>query len=251
MNQAPPTTDSTPIQSRAQLLQAYSSEGWNTVPGWLYDGAKQLISMVDLFQKKQDIQGNLGEIGLFEGKLFILLSLMARENENCFGVDFFGVERPEDVNIETRRSRIQGHIEKHIGEHPWVDILTSDSTLVSAEQLQAGAKGKYRLFSIDGGHDTDTVYHDIKITAASLAPGGVILLDDYFDPGNPEVSVGTCKYFFKESPTIAPFLIAGNKVFLCDKDYHERYYNQFSKVAEHAIRAHTDMLGHKVIVYKI
>lgn len=236
------------ILTREELLKAYLKDGWKTVPGWLYDGALQLIRMIDIFQKSQGFKGHIGEIGLFQGKLFILLSLMAREEERVFGVDLFGKFQKEG---DDRLSVILENMRQHMGEHPWVDILSSDSTLVTAAQLEEHVGGKYRIFSVDGSHEEDVVLHDLTIAAESLAPGGVILLDDYFDPGNPGVSVGTCRYFFQENSTLAPFAAAGNKLFLCDKNAHQAYFDQFCKVGKKAIRGTPEMFGYKVVVYLI
>ena len=236
------------LLTREDYLRAYMDGGWEQVPGWLYDGARQVIRMTDIFQKQRGIEGHIGEIGLFRGKLFIMLALMARDQEKVFGVDLFGTFQSEG---DDRLSVIHENMRQHMGEYPWVDILTSDSTLVTAAQLQEQVDGKYRLFSVDGGHQEPVVFHDLSIAAESLAPGGVILLDDYFDPGNPEVSVATCRYFAQGDSLIAPFAIAGNKVFFCEKHAHEAYYQQFSSIAQHAVRNHNMMFGAKIIVYQV
>ena len=56
--------------------------------------------------------------------------------------------------------------------------------------------GPLRFFSIDGGHLSHIVKHDLETAALSITDGGVIILDDYFNPEFPGVSEGTNRYFF-------------------------------------------------------
>ena len=66
--------------TREDALTAYLDGGWKEVPGWLYDGALHITRMIDLVQKRVGIQGHIGEIGLFQGKLFILHFLDGENN---------------------------------------------------------------------------------------------------------------------------------------------------------------------------
>ena len=40
------------------------------------------------------------------------------------------------------------------------------------------------MFSVDGGHSTDVALHDLRLANEVLVDGGIIMLDDYFDPSH-------------------------------------------------------------------
>jgi hypothetical protein len=62
------------------------------------------------------------------------------------------------------------------------------------EGLPAGARN-VRIFSIDGCHTEEATFSDC-VLAGSVAtkPGGVIMVDDVFNPHWPGVSVGLLKF---------------------------------------------------------
>ena len=197
-------------------LKIYIEGGaWQDVEGWLYPNAMQLIEYIDRCQDKMDVRGNLGEIGLFHGKLFIFLYLLARREENVVGVDLF----VED-NWDTFHKNLEPYI--YPGKDPV--IVKSDSVELTADAFIDLAGGPYRILSVDGGHLVDEVLHDLRVANAVLAEGGVLLLDDYFDPRWHGVSEATNRFYLGDDDIrIAPFLYAGNKTFFATTPHHRAY----------------------------
>ena len=60
-----------------------------TIDGRLYLKALRVTNFIDQCQDALSINGNIGEIGLYFGKSFILLYLSARKEEKVIGVDLF------------------------------------------------------------------------------------------------------------------------------------------------------------------
>lgn len=191
--------------------------GWETVDGWLYLKALRLTDFLDQCQDVLSIKGNIGEIGLYFGKYFFLLYLSARKEEKVIGVDLF--EFPEwEQKFHTGLARW-----KHAGTEPF--IVKRNSLEVTADQLLGWAGGPYRLFSVDGGHSMEVALHDLRLANTVLAEGGVVMVDDYFDPKFPGVSEAVNRLFLlhRDELRVAPFLITGNKLFLATTAYANLY----------------------------
>lgn len=57
-------------------LQRYLRKGNKRVEGWLYQVDAQLVRAIGDIQTKNGISGSVGEIGVWKGRLFILLYLL-------------------------------------------------------------------------------------------------------------------------------------------------------------------------------
>ena len=217
---SPPSVDLSQIRwSDAQTLrQDYlDGGGWETIDGWLYLKALRLTDFIDQCQDALSINGNIGEIGLYFGKYFILLYLIARKEEKVIGIDLF--EFPEwEEEFHTGMSRW-----KHEANKPL--IVKRNSLEVTADHLLEWAGGPYRLFSVDGGHSMEVALHDLRLANSVMAEGGVVMVDDYFDPKFPGVSEAVNRFFlmYGDEVRVEPFLITGNKLFLATTEYGKLY----------------------------
>jgi hypothetical protein len=216
--------------------------------GWFYPGAMLLMANLDAWQKSRGVEGNFCEIGVAQGKSLIQLCLMMRDGERTFGFDSFArTDRPDDE--EKARANLSAHVRDLSG----VTVTKADSRDLTAAQLKQLSPAGFRMFSVDGSHDEATVYNDLLLAIGTLANGGLLLLDDYFDRKFPGVSVATNRFFLESDPApIAPFAIAGNKVFFSTKPDHAEYLRFLKEKSVPAIVERTDsMFSAEVIIYKI
>ena len=72
---------------------------------------------------------------------------------------------------------------KHEANEPL--IVKRNSLEVTADHLLEWAVGPYRLFSVDGGHSMEVALHDLRLANSVMVEGGVIMVDNYFDPKFP------------------------------------------------------------------
>jgi hypothetical protein len=54
-------------------LSSYLRHGHKRVAGWLEPGAAEMIVSVDRAQRQRNVAGNVAEIGVHYGRLFVLL----------------------------------------------------------------------------------------------------------------------------------------------------------------------------------
>ena len=130
-------------------------------------------------------------------------------------------------------------------------IIKRDSLQVETKELIEKANGPYRMFSVDGGHSTDVALHDLRLANEVLVDGGIIMLDDYFDPKFPGVSEAVCRFFLLHSGEVrvAHLFITGNKLFLETTNYAQLYRKAIDDAIDRAREEVWDaeVFGSKVI----
>jgi len=188
-----------------------------------------MITAVSQLQIDHRISGNIAEIGVYHGKLFILLYLLSRDTERAVAVDLFA-----DENY-SRGSSAQfiTNLRRHADDERLV-LHQGDSIAIDSERLIKLAGGHCRLISVDGGHTAEITMHDLATAEGTLCPGGVVMLDDFFNEMHPGVSEGTYHYFSK-CRRIAPFAIGANKVLFCHRGYEHCYIQALRKLAKETV----------------
>jgi predicted O-methyltransferase YrrM len=219
-------------------LSRYLKHGHKFVSGWLFPGAVKLLVALAKAQEEWGIEGNVLEIGVHHGKLFILLSLFSRDGEKAVAVDLFA---DQARNIDQSGSGDLEKFEKNVKQHSdysRVVIHSGDSTELTSSTVIGLGGGPFRFISVDGGHTPEIAAHDLSTAEGALAPGGVIILDDCFNEFWPGVSDGVHDYFSNTKRTIVPFATGGNKTFFCGAEFAARYIEAIrtvpTKIAMHS-----------------
>ena len=65
---------------------------------------------------------------------------------------------------------------------------------------------------IDGGHTSRETYNDLELCSRALQPGGLLALDDYFNPAFPGVCEGAIKFWLAHPGALTPVAAAFNTV---------------------------------------
>jgi hypothetical protein len=200
---------------------AYATHGLWRIPGWANSLTLYLFSEVDRIQRELGIEGHPGEIGVYHGRTLVALGLLARRGETVVGIDGFGFAPPGPGSY----GPVSTHIARQLrGTDAQVKLVKADSRTLTTDDLLAASGGPYRLFQVDGGHDAQTVAHDLAITAPALHPGGVLVADDVFNEMYPGVNEATRAFISTEAPDgFVPFLAGGGRVFLARREYAARY----------------------------
>jgi hypothetical protein len=210
--------------AKSTPLESYLSSGMNKVEGWLLNDAVDLLLLLNSAQKRLQVTGNLGEIGVWQGKLLILFCLLADSAEEVVGVDSFVHCTPPQLCEE----RLADNMSAYAPGFDRLALIKKDSKLLSPDDIRRNAQG-YRLFDVDGDHSSEGVYNDLVLASKVINPGGIILVDDYFNDTCPGVSEGTCRYFFENlDSNLSPFAISGNKIFITTKDHYDAYCSVIS-----------------------
>jgi hypothetical protein len=192
-------------------LQAYIERGHKAVNGWLEPLAVDLIATLSRQQAKLGISGGIGEIGIHHGRLFILLHLLRQANERSAAYDLFDMQEENvDASGLGDKAIFLDNLRRHGCDVERIVVKSRNSLHMTAAEVRADA-GPMRLFSVDGGHTADITASDLALAEASLCPGGIVILDDYFNQAWPGVSEGAARYLGSGTSTLVPVAIGGNK----------------------------------------
>lgn len=191
----------------------FARKGRHSVLGWLSQLDAEIMIELLAAQDRAGLGGACAETGVHHGKSFILLALANPGTKN-YAIDLFG---RQDLNLDASGSgniaRFRANL-RVFGIDEGNVVIDARKTLdVSPEDISA-AVGLVRLFHVDGGHHKAVVQNDLALAEATIAPHGIVVIDDVFRPEWPEVSSGLFEYLAAGSGLV-PFAIGFNKTFLC------------------------------------
>jgi hypothetical protein len=229
-------------------LERYIKEGFKTVDGWGIDSELiELFILVDQFQKKENVSGPLCEIGVHHGRTLILLGLLANSGEKVVGIDLF--EDGQEHNLDLSGSGSYKQLKKNTDIHaPGInfEIVKGNSFRLTNDVLKIMRDS--RIFHIDGGHFFEVVLNDLTIAQDIVGLGGVIVIDDYWHSGFPEVQEAVHRYFWSSSNLKAiPFAVGKNKIFLVGCAYKSKILNYFKERLPQNKKKTVRVMGYEAI----
>jgi len=235
--------------ARRRQLRGYLDHGLRSVSGWLDKRSARIIATLGAYQSAQGIRGALGEIGVHHGKLFILLDLMRTADETSFAVDLFD---EQDQNVDQSGlgdyARLLHNLETFSGGMSGVKIVKGSSLALQASELLALC-GPARMFSVDGGHTAACASNDVALAEQATIDEGIVIVDDYFNPMWPDVSIGVSQHIFQNGSQLRPFAISPNKLYLARVPCHDRYRAVLRERARRYFLKTSEMYDHAVDIY--
>jgi len=245
-----PTIVRTSLPKTSYSEYTKRSGPWTRIDGWNAEGAFTALARINAVHKKCGISGNIGEIGVHHGQLFIALALLAEATsdvtEKIVAIDVFdNQERNVDHSGCGSYRVFKNNVRALLGEEfvrNRLSTMQGDSLLLEPQNLIAnvcsirGALG-FRLFSIDGGHTVVHVLNDLRLIERVMVPGGVVVLDDFLHPKWPGVTEGAHIYCTDRASRLAPFAYGNNKMYLTTFDKVDQFREAF--VADDTIIADT------------
>ena len=81
-----------------------------------------------------------------------------------------------------------------------------------------------RMFSIDGGHTGDIVYHDLTLLNCVLRDGGLLFMDDFSHSYWPGVQDGVGRFFnLHPAHRLVPLALIANKLIITTASHYANY----------------------------
>ena len=239
-----------------QKLENYLREGSRSVDGYLQSGSASIICSIFDIQDELKILGNVAEIGVFHGKLLILLCHSLRNGENVFAIDLFntqpdiqGIKTEADHNRFSSENLLFNFSENKIDAELFNLVVANSQDMVVSDLLREFGGPNIRLFSIDGDHSRDGVRHDLNLASASLIDGGIILADDLFNTVCPALTEGIIDFFREDNGGLlepiaivaanGPVHTGSNKLVITDSKYSLRY-KAYLQLLNRTNYSHTD-----------
>jgi hypothetical protein len=210
-------------RAESAAWERYRRVGQRQVRGWVDPESLDVLRVVRDVQDAAGVTGSVAEIGVHHGRLFIGLQLLAPAGTPAVAIDLFDNQiENADGSGKGDRARFESNVRRW-GDWSSARVHAINSLEVTAADLEAWAEGKIRLFSVDGGHQAEVVASDLQLAEACLAVGGVIAVDDVFNPEWPGVVDGTLSHLNGGS-RLVPFAVAFDKAWFTDScEAAERY----------------------------
>lgn len=237
-----------PERTRKRVSR-YVGRDMADVDGWLYKPDARLIAELGLLQAQRGIGGAVGEIGVHHGKLLILLCLLRQPDEPAFCVDVFD---RQDLNTDLSghgdEAMLRENLRRNLGSLDDVQIFRGASQDLGPDEI-TDAVGEVRLLSIDGGHEAQTVAHDMRLADSVLSPRGVAVVDDLFNPRWPGVSDGTREALRKPAVDLVPFALGINKAFFARRDHAGDYAQALRGCLPGLFLKDAQLMGYPVAIF--
>ena len=123
-------------------MMSYWQTDHENVAGWLNKGDMALIGNISEVQRQSGVSGDLAELGVFQGKSLIFLSLLSRQPEKLFAFDIF----PDDLLSKTKANLDSFANYPELGK---VHFHQGSTTELSQDQLEKLFDTNLRILHID------------------------------------------------------------------------------------------------------
>jgi SAM-dependent methyltransferase len=207
-------------------LAEYWEMGFPHIEGWVDARLLECLQLIDATQREARITGQIGEIGVYHGKLLLALAHLAEPGGKVTAIDVFD---DQSKNIDGAGAGSRERLEENIRRFGPADIdyafVKADSiALTASDKIRImGERGPFRLFSVDGCHTAEHTCTDILTGQDFLGPGGILILDDYMQPHWPGVTEAVHLLYSRYVPRVKPFLYCCHKLFFVGYGWHEAF----------------------------
>ena len=187
-------------------IQAFISGRHEQIEGWFFPLDQIIFYELINLQNQMRIEGDLCEIGVYQGKSLVFLSLLKSANDRLFGFDLF---EGDSQSITQANLDAEGCSENVILRKG----LTSDLPQVAIDSL---IDKPLRFLHIDAGHEYHEVLEQLELFTPLVGDQGIIAMDDYQDREFPGIEAAVLDFAERDRPRrFVPFLAGANKMFLC------------------------------------
>ena len=188
------------------------------IDGWFSDQAALLIALFNKFQQLNNIKGNIFEIGVHHGKSTVFFEHLLDASEHINICDIFD---SQENNVSLSGSGNKDIFLRNMEKHTSKGVSNVYSCLSSELDLASIGSG-YRMFHIDGGHNSDEALADLILAAKLIQSKGIIILDDPFRAAWPGVTEAFID-FLKAHKDFEAIVVGFNKLIIVRKEVAPSY----------------------------
>jgi len=214
--------------SRRSFLEDYLS-AFDRIEGWCSPDAVLMFMAYAQAAASVGIDGDVLEIGVHHGLSAIAVAAIRKAGSKFAAIDLF-----DDLQAQNRsgsgsgsRSRFERNMAEFFGDTGFVRCITASSDTVLPDELG----DQFSFCHVDGGHSAAETRADLDLCTRVLMPGGLLALDDYFNPAHPGVCEGAIQFWLANEAPLRPIASGFNKVLFqkqpatsCLDDVFERLF---------------------------
>ncbi len=191
------------------FLQRYL-QSFQTIEGWFSFDAALLFMAYSNLAREHPAAGDVLEIGVHHGLSSIAVAALRGPGKRFVAIDLF--EKLQDRNISRsgagKRTVFEANMRAFNPDLNFLEIITGVSGQLTPAKLGSG----FTFCHIDGGHSRAETYADLCLCHEISAPGGLIAIDDYFNPDFPGVAEGAVEFMLGHQGALTPVAIGYSKV---------------------------------------
>jgi hypothetical protein len=237
---------------RMDSLREYCLRGHRTVPGWLQRGTLSVLWSILEFHERADIRADVAEIGVYQGRLFVMFALSLRAGERAHAIDPFSMPATGPFRAKFEANLVAAAIDpNHVDIHEML-----------SEAIEIGSAARYfgaapRLISIDGAHTRKNVMYDLSLADECLSQQGIVAVDDFFNPWCADLSEGVFE-FLRHSQNLVPVALADSsgprvtgalKLFPARPDSAEQYREALTELNGRNLKTSVKLCGSQTLVF--
>jgi len=224
--------------------------GAETVPGFLSAESSDFLSRLLSHQLDAGRIGSLVEIGTYMGRTFIGLAMASRPEERVVGFDLF----PTGVHDGLRKAA--GNLTPE--ELKEFHVFRKNTNELSVSEYLRHVGKPARFVHIDGGHSHWDVVNDLQLVSTFLAPGALVVLDDFMHDWYPDLTEGVLSAL-RVSPHLAPVAVVprlrsvhggGSKLICATRDSSKGYRTFLAETFADKNPDPRPMVGSSVLTFK-
>ena len=191
------------------FLKAYH-EFFPSVEGAFQFDAALMFMAYNQIIASHGVTGDVLEIGVLHGLSSIAVAALRGKEKQFVAIDLFDDLQSENVSRSGfgNRASFQRNLETFYPNTEFMRVIHGNSADLEPRDLGRN----FSFCHIDGGHSDDETYHDLQLCHEILLPGGLLALDDYFNPSYPGVSEGAFRFQLDHPGALNPIAIGFNKV---------------------------------------
>jgi predicted O-methyltransferase YrrM len=213
------------------FLQSYF-DAFHRISGWFVFDAALMFMAYNQLIAAGGISGDTLEIGVYYGLSAIAVATLRGPQRRMYAVDLFEELGPNEAYGagKSYREKFEEHMR---GFFPSLDFLTP-ITAASGRLKSSNFTPTFSFCHVDGGHSPEETFADLKFASDILMPGGLLALDDYFNPQHPGVCEGALNFRREHDGVLRPVAIGYNKVLFqkmpAAPDLNEKFSRAFPAV---------------------
>jgi hypothetical protein len=191
------------------FLQRYF-QAFHRVEGWFQYDAALLFMQYNQLAFPQGTAGDVLEIGVHHGLSTIPIASLRGNGKQLTAIDLFEDQQNKNVSVSGsgNRGRFENNMREFYSDAEFLHVIARPSGELTPSDLGSG----FTFAHIDGGHSPEEVYSDLKLCYDVSKDGGLIALDDYFNPDHPGVCEGAVEFSLRHPGCLRPLVAAYNKV---------------------------------------
>jgi len=187
------------------------------IPGWFTVDDCSHFHVILQMQNRTGVDGDLLEIGSYYGRSTGAMVGHLKMNEKLIVCDAFDTIPTQDVYSSF--PTVKEFLSNIVDVHSSVDLSKIEIHECLSSGLTLPGSCTLRFAHVDGGHSRDEALQDLELVYGRLCRSGVIAVDDFENPGWPEVSVGVSDFLSRHPDMevladLNRFGEAGRKIYL-------------------------------------